>query len=115
MVLNSEMPKNIVMFAPNWPSITFPEGKLVRDDACQALWHYYITAIETWKREESHEVIKYEGQDDFKPNYKQLIHSIARVHGVTVEDMVGYWNLVDQQIWKMGHTALPKSDKYRFV
>ena len=89
-----------------------PLGFLRPDVACHALWHYYITAVDNFKKE--FDTLYYEGDPDPTFNYKQLFTSIAQMYDVRPEEMEKYWANVDMQCVSLHLTKLPDASRYRF-
>lgn len=97
---------------PIYTDYIIPKGFLQRDFACQALWHYYITAVDNWRKE--FDTLVYEGDLDPQFNYKQLFKSVALIYGVEPEKMQQYWSNVDIQCVALRLTKLPDDSRYRF-
>lgn len=91
------------------------KGRLPRDIAAHALWHYYCVASTAWDKE-VHGLV-YEGELDHKFDPKATFESIAKVHGVPPQDMSRYWNVIEQQRIALGlsqNAELPERFKFRF-
>jgi len=90
-----------------------PDGFLMNDLACHALWYYYLIARGTY---ETHilDPIVYEGDKDPEFNFRQMFTSVATSYGVQPEVMIKFWNNIDLQCWALQLPTLPDEDKYRF-
>lgn len=110
----SENPIGSITFTPpTFRAYEAPLGWLTHDQACHALWYYYITALNNYL-EHIDDPIVLEGDPDVEPDFRQLFTSIATMYGVQPEQMVKFWRNVDLQCTIMALTKLPMNDKYRF-
>lgn len=110
----SEKPTGVIIFEPpTFVAYEAPNGFLMHDQACHALWYYYITAHNNYI-EHIHDPIVLEGDPDVVPNFQQLFTSIATMYGTTPEKMIRFWVNVDHQCRILELTPLPMNDKYRF-
>lgn len=91
----------------------FPNGWLAKENACHALWYYYLIANNNY-REHIENPIVLEGDPDVEPDFKQLFTSIATIYGVQPEMMIKFWSNVDMQCASLEISKLPTNDKYRF-
>lgn len=107
------MTVNIKFTMPIFQQYLAPEGFLVRDKACHALFYYYLIAHNTY---ETHikDVIVYEGDPDPQYNFKQMFSSAAACYGVQPEQMVQFWRNVDMQCDLLGLPILPDEERFRF-
>lgn len=108
--------KNITTIAftpPTFRAYEQPHGWLLHDQACHALWYYYVVAFNNY-REHIHDPIVLEGDKDQVTNFRQLFMSIAIAYGVEPERMVKFWLNVDMQCRALYLPRLPDEDKYRF-
>ena len=89
-----------------------PYGAIPKDEpAAHALFRYYVTARQNWER--ANTMIRYEHEKDDGINYKQLMTSIARMYGVTPEEMVRFWKEVDFTCTLCNLPKLPDEERYR--
>lgn len=101
--------KQFTFYAPLYTAYLEPQGFLVQDHACHALWHYYVTALENFKDSRKQ---KYEGNRDTY-NLEQLWRSIARLYTVNPNDMEKFWPLIDKQADLIQITKLPDEVAWR--
>ncbi len=104
---------SITFEPPTFVQYEQPEGWLIRDAACHALWYYYIVATNNLI-EHIEEPIVFEGDPDVVPDFRQLFTSIATAYGVQPEQMIPFWVNVDMQCDVLGLRKLPTQDQYRF-
>lgn len=99
---------------PIFNKYTTPNGFLVSDMACQALFRYYLSASDVLDRWEKQ--ITLEGDRDIpKPNYRGLFLTWATCYGVAPERMIKFWPNVDMQCTMSEFKHLPKTDEIRFT
>ncbi len=103
----------ITFHPPTFEAYESPNGYLVHQSACHALWYYYVTASNNY-REHIQDPIVYEGDPDVIPDFRQLFTSIATMYGVQPEAMIKFWHNVDLQCDKLGVVRMPTHDKFRF-
>ena len=103
----------ITFTPPTFRGYEIPKGWLQHDQACHALWYYYIVASNNYLEHISDPIVL-EGDPDVDPDFRQLFTSVATMYGVAPEKMVQFWPNVDMQCTTMGLTKLPTNDKYRF-
>src|SRR5690606_18627548 len=103
---------------PDFHEYEMPNGFLVRDKACHALFYYYLLGRKNYENEHQElglgDQIVYEGELDPKYNYKQLFVTIANVYGVTPEQMIHHWPAVDLTCRAFNLPLMPEGDRYRF-
>lgn len=109
----NEKTGTITFHPPTFRAYEAPRGWLKHDQACHALWYYYILAYNNY-REHILDPIVFEGDPDVVPNFQQLFTSIATMYGVQPEEMVKFWPNVDLQCVIMALPKLPMNDSYRF-
>lgn len=109
----------VTMEAPFFNELLMSEdaGCLSRDLPCHALWHYYGLACIQFRRAERNLVDETERSEIFdETRARALFISIANQHMVEPEQMVKYWNFVDNQRRAMGgDEILPERFKFKFT
>ncbi len=103
----------ITFHPPTFVEYETPRGWLQHDQACHALWYYYIVASNNY-REHIADPIVLEGDPDVIPDFSQLFTSIATMYGVQPEKMVKFWSNVDMQCRTLKIALLPMNDQFRF-
>lgn len=103
----------IVFTPPTFGRYEKPDGYLVHDPACHALWYYYVVAHNNY-RDHIFDPIVLEGDPDQEVNFSQLFTSIALMYGVAPESMLKFWKNIDAQCIKLDVGLLPDRDAYRF-
>ena len=98
---------------PVYSKYVVPDGYLTSDMACQALWHYYLSARITYEKFVQ-KIIVFEGEPDPQVNFQQLFTSIAMLYGVAPESMIKFWSNIDAQCIRLHLPKLPDSDEFRF-
>jgi len=106
-------PINIVFQPPTFRQYEPPDGCLISNPACHALWYYYIVAYENYRTYVIDPIIM-EGDPDPVVNFKQLFSSIALAYGVKPEKMIKFWDKIDAQCFILGIPELPDQEEYRF-
>jgi len=104
-------PINITFTPPTFGAYEQPNGWLIRETACHALFYYYLIARHNYE-EHIKDPIVYEGDADPETNFKQLFNSIALAYGVAPEKMLQFWSNIDLQCDVLELPKLP--EKYRF-
>jgi len=93
-----------------------PDGFLVREMACHALWYYYIIALSARKavgRGPEDQIIEYDAESSaaaplwMDKRYNAQFESVALLYGVSPNDMKGYWPNVKLEITRLGLTPVP--------
>jgi len=112
LILNKDKP-TIAFHMPVFNGYLVPDGFLLKDLACHALWYYYLIARGTYETHVLNPIV-YEGDKDDEFNFQQMFSSVATSYGVQPEVMIKFWNNIDLQCWALELPELPKEDKYRF-
>ena len=103
---------NIRMEAPQFVGLLKQNGGLLPDmPEAHALWHYYITAIETWQARYVNQ--RYSAESQKHPNFKNIARSIALLHQVDMERMLNLWDVVEKQAIKMMLVPPPMDKRFR--
>jgi hypothetical protein len=98
---------------PIFPSLIAPHGFLTNKRQTHALWYYYLSARQAYENIVVDPIV-YEGEDDPSADFRQLIERIAIIYGVSVEEMVKCWDVVDMQCFALKLPKLPDEERYRF-
>ncbi len=106
-------PLTILFTPPTFVPYEQPNGWLIREQACHALWYYYVVAHNNY-REHILDPLVLEGDPDTVPNFRQLFTSIATMYGVQPEQMIKFWRNIDMQCVSLELPKLPDKDEYRF-
>ncbi len=93
-----------VVAGPSFPAHTVPNGWLTPEPACQALWNYAMEAIERMKRvgNSIDDQTLLEGTLWLQTYYRQQANTIAKLYGVTLEDMWKHWVNVRMEMESLG-------------
>lgn len=95
-----------------------PEGFLVREMACHALWYYYIIALSARKivgRGPEDQIIEYNAESSavsdmplwHDKRYNAQFESVALLYGVNPNSMKAFWPNVKLEIARLGLTPVP--------
>lgn len=95
-----------------------PDGFLVREMACHALWYYYIIALGARKVVGSgpeSQIIEYDAETSvvssmplwMDKRYNAQFESVALLYGVNPNSMKAYWPNVKLEIARLGLTPVP--------
>ena len=98
--------------APRFLKYESPKGYLTNHPACHALWYYYVIARNAFETNEE-EPIVLEGDEDPVNDYTQIFTSVATLYGVQPEEMVKYWDNIDNQCRLLRLPLMGKSEKLR--
>lgn len=90
-----------------------PEGYLVDEPGCHALFYYYLLARKTLEETELDPIV-YADEAYPTSNFKQLFSSIALMYGLQPEQMLPFWVNVDMQCHLLDLPKLPDVDRLRF-
>lgn len=111
--LRSKM--TIIMFPPVFGAYTVPNGALLPDMACQALWYYNLIGRNAYEENDLGHGIQYEHVPfTNRTDFLQLITSVADLYGVSIDAMIKFWPAVDLQARHSGIPTLPELERYRF-
>ncbi len=103
-----------ITFTPTYfNSYLPPNGYLNEDNACHALFYYYLIAYKTLIETEIDPII-YEDELWPETNFKQQFTSTAIAYGVAPERMVYFWRNVDMQCDVLGMPRMPATNRLRF-
>jgi len=93
------------------------DGRLPRDFAAHACWHYFCLASAAKKKAEECMVLENEQSPVFDEKIAmQIWHSVCMMHGVRPEDMGRYWEVVNQQRFALRLTSnadLPRRFQFK--
>lgn len=101
--------KFVLDVAPRFANRIPPEGYLVDDPACHALWMYYNEAIQAKAGvgDSIDDQILLEGMAWLRTYYKQQAETISKMYGVTVERMWQFWPAIRMECARCNYDPPP--------
>lgn len=102
----------ITFNTPRFNIYEAPKGYLTEHPACHALFYYYLIARRAFEENEEDPIVL-EGDADPVNDYQQIFTSVATSYGVSPENMVKYWDNIDNQCRLLGLPLMGQSEKLR--